>query len=279
MQVPGGKRMGPQGVARFLPSLRAGLVPGEGQGRVLSTETLGSSPTQEGRQSGRVRETLAPAILADVAGIELKRAFPGVLFEPIAPPADLQPQASLLVHQMVKETVPDERRTIGSIPVRDYGFRVLRPVHVWLLSRRRRRPGHVVAAQRVRQPVHEDRVGVTVHADNLKGADDVVVQLASVRVMGVHKDPIPDLEGLVDRPHTLVEVPLVPTLGRGEGGSDLLMRFRKWSRCCSLASRAVLGVVCGYGSLGRRSRANVHTRSGTMNSSGATPVLCCGREL
>ena len=137
----------------------------------------------------------------------------------------------------------------------------------------------MVAAQRVRQPVHEDRVGVTVHADNLKGADDVVVQLASVRVMGVHKDPIPDLEGLVDRPHTLVEVPLVPTLGRGEGGSDLLMRFRKWSRCCSLASRAVLGVVCGYGSLGRRSRANVHTRSGTMNSSGATPVLCCGREF
>jgi len=107
MQVPGGKRMGPQGVARFLPSLRAGLVPGEGQGRVLSTETLGSSPTQEGRQSGRVRETLAPAILADVAGIELKRAFPGVLFEPIAPPADLQPQSSFLVYQMVKNTVPD----------------------------------------------------------------------------------------------------------------------------------------------------------------------------
>jgi len=49
------------------------------------------SPTQEGRQSTRVRKTLAPAVLADLSGIEHECAFPGVLLGPIAPPTDLQP--------------------------------------------------------------------------------------------------------------------------------------------------------------------------------------------
>jgi len=56
----------------------------------LATGASDGSPTQEGRQSTRVRKTLAPAVLADLAGIELECAFPGVLLGPIAPPTDLQ---------------------------------------------------------------------------------------------------------------------------------------------------------------------------------------------
>jgi len=81
---------GPQGEARQIkrvwPSLGTkgplwDLAPGAPDG----------SPTQEGRQSTRVREALAPAILADLAGIELECAFPGVRLGPIAPPTDCQP--------------------------------------------------------------------------------------------------------------------------------------------------------------------------------------------
>jgi len=79
----------------------------------------------------------------------------------------------------------------------------------------------MVATHRVRQPVREDRVGVPVRADNLKRADHLVVQLASFRVVCVYEDPITDLEGPVDRPDPLIEVPLVPSLGSGEGGSYL----------------------------------------------------------
>jgi len=57
----------------------------------LAAGASDGSPTQEGRQSTRVRETLAPAVLADLAWIELARALPGVLLGPIAPPTDLQP--------------------------------------------------------------------------------------------------------------------------------------------------------------------------------------------
>jgi len=79
----------------------------------------------------------------------------------------------------------------------------------------------VVASHRVRQFVYQDRVGVPVRADNFRRADLLVVQLASFRVVCFHEDPINDLEGLVDRPDSLIEVPLVPSLGRREGGSDL----------------------------------------------------------
>jgi len=79
----------------------------------------------------------------------------------------------------------------------------------------------VVATHRVRKPVHEDRVDVPVRADNLKRADHLVVQLASFCVMCVHEDPITDLECLFDRQDPLIEVPLVPSSGRGEVSSDL----------------------------------------------------------
>jgi len=79
----------------------------------------------------------------------------------------------------------------------------------------------VGATHRVRQPIHADRVGVPVRAENLKRADHLVVQLASVRVVCVNEDPITDLEGLVDWPDGLIDISPVPSLGRGEGGSDL----------------------------------------------------------
>ena len=79
----------------------------------------------------------------------------------------------------------------------------------------------MVATNRVRQPVHEDRVGMPGRADYLKRADHLVVQLASVRVVCVHEDPITDLEGLVECVDSLIEVPLVPSLGRDKGSSDL----------------------------------------------------------
>ena len=79
----------------------------------------------------------------------------------------------------------------------------------------------MVAAHGVWQPIYEDRVCVPVRADDLKRADHIVLQLASVRVLCVLEDPITDLEGLVDRPDSLFQVALVPPLGRGEGGFDL----------------------------------------------------------
>jgi len=79
----------------------------------------------------------------------------------------------------------------------------------------------VVATNRVGQPIDEDRVGVPVLADSLKRADHLVAQLASVRVVCVHENPITDIEGLVDWEDSLIEVSLVPSWSRAEGGSDL----------------------------------------------------------
>jgi len=79
----------------------------------------------------------------------------------------------------------------------------------------------VVATHRVRQPGHENDVGVPVCADNLKRADHLVVQLASFLVVCVYEDQITDLQGLVYRPDSPIEVPLVPSLVRVEGRSDL----------------------------------------------------------
>jgi len=49
------------------------------------------SPTQEGRQSTRVLETLAPELRADLAWIDRACALPGVLLGHLALPTDLQP--------------------------------------------------------------------------------------------------------------------------------------------------------------------------------------------
>jgi len=81
---------GPQGDARRIKR-RWPILGTKGPLWDLAAAASVGSPTQEGRQSSRVRQALAPAILADLAGIELACAFPGVLLGPIAPPTDLQP--------------------------------------------------------------------------------------------------------------------------------------------------------------------------------------------
>jgi len=79
----------------------------------------------------------------------------------------------------------------------------------------------MVATNRVGQPVREDSVGAPVRAVNRKRSDHLEVQLAPFHVVCVHQDPITDLKGLVVRPDSLIEVPLVPSLRHGGGGSDL----------------------------------------------------------
>jgi len=55
----------------------------------VATGASDGSPTQEGRQSSRIRQALAPAVLEDLVWIELARALQGVLLGPTAPPTDL----------------------------------------------------------------------------------------------------------------------------------------------------------------------------------------------
>jgi len=88
---PGREDDGSSGSSPILAVTAGRSCAWRGQGRALSPGTSVASPTQEGRQSSRVRQALAPEILADLAGIELASAFPGVLFWSIAPPTDLQP--------------------------------------------------------------------------------------------------------------------------------------------------------------------------------------------
>ena len=218
---PGREEDGSSGSSPVLSVTASRSCAWRGQGRALFPGISVASPPQENRQSSRVRQALAQAILADLAGIELEYAFPGVLLGPIAPPTDLQPYFSVVVHLVGEEAVPHERWTVGSMSARDDYIRECPSVHVRFFSRRGRRPRHVVATNRVGQPVHEDRVGKPVRADNLKRADNLLVQLSSVRVVCVYEDLITDLEGLVDWADSLIEVPLVPSLSSGEGGSDL----------------------------------------------------------